>query len=211
MREDLGDGYADTRCAAYPDVPDSADFVLYWWHKAAELTRTGSARRFGLFTTNSLRQTFAHRIVQHHLEGKATTRGSSNSDTSLSGINTSACGINTSPSGNDPLLSGINTSACGINPLLSDNDPLLSGINPSACGINTLLSGNDPLPSGKAQKRPPTGQTGPKSAEKTLPAPAFGPPLRHSPPSCLRRRHLTAAFSTTRRLRFLFSSLLLGG
>ena len=61
MREDLGDSYAETLRAAYPDVPESADFVLYWWHKAAELVRTGKARRFGLITTNSLTQTFARR------------------------------------------------------------------------------------------------------------------------------------------------------
>ncbi len=71
MREDLGDGYAETLRAAYPDVPESADFVLYWWHKAAELVRTGKARRFGLITTNSLRQTFARRVVQFHLDGKS--------------------------------------------------------------------------------------------------------------------------------------------
>ena len=64
MREDLGDGYAQTLRATYPAVPESADFVLYWWHKAAELTRAGRAKRFGLITTNSLRQTFARRVVQ---------------------------------------------------------------------------------------------------------------------------------------------------
>jgi len=71
LREDLGDGYAETLRAAYPDVPESADFVLYWWHKAAELVRTGKARRFGLITTNSLRQTFARRVVQFHLSPRA--------------------------------------------------------------------------------------------------------------------------------------------
>jgi hypothetical protein len=70
LREDLGDGYAETLRAAYPEVPDSADFVLYWWHKAAELVRTGKARRFGLITTNSLRQTFARRVVQTQLSAK---------------------------------------------------------------------------------------------------------------------------------------------
>jgi len=70
MREDLGDGYAETLRAACPDVPESADFVLYWWHKAAELVRTGKARRFGLITTNSLRQTFARRVVQTQLSAK---------------------------------------------------------------------------------------------------------------------------------------------
>jgi hypothetical protein len=73
LREDLGDGYAETLRETYPDVPDSADLVLYWWHKAALLVRSGQARRFGLITTNSLRQTFARRVVQMHLEGSADT------------------------------------------------------------------------------------------------------------------------------------------
>ena len=70
MREDLGDGYAETLRAAYPEIPESADFVLYWWHKAAELVRTGRAKRFGLITTNSLSQTFARRVVQAQLSAK---------------------------------------------------------------------------------------------------------------------------------------------
>lgn len=70
MREDLGDGYAETLRATYPEVPESADFVLYWWHKAAELTRAGRAERFGFITTNSLRQTFARRVVQTQLSAK---------------------------------------------------------------------------------------------------------------------------------------------
>jgi hypothetical protein len=40
---------------------------LYWWHKAAELHRAGKVKRFGLITTNSLRQTFARRVVQAQL------------------------------------------------------------------------------------------------------------------------------------------------
>ncbi len=67
MREDLGDGYAEILRKTYPSVPESADFVLYWWHKAAELTRSGNAKRFGLITTNSLRQTFGRRVVQNQL------------------------------------------------------------------------------------------------------------------------------------------------
>ena len=41
---------------------------MYWWHKAAELVRAGRAKRFGLITTNCLRQTFARRVVQSQLE-----------------------------------------------------------------------------------------------------------------------------------------------
>ncbi len=69
MREDLGDGYAETLRAAYPDVPESADFVMYWWHKAALLVRAGRVQRFGFITTNSLRQTFNRRVVEAHLKG----------------------------------------------------------------------------------------------------------------------------------------------
>jgi hypothetical protein len=68
MREDLGDGYAETLRKVYAAVPESADFVMYWWHKAAELVRAGKAKRFGFITTNSLRQTFVRRVVQAQLE-----------------------------------------------------------------------------------------------------------------------------------------------
>jgi hypothetical protein len=64
MREDLGDGYTETLRAAYPDMPESADFVMFWWHKAALATLAGRTRRFGFITTNSIRQTFNRRVVQ---------------------------------------------------------------------------------------------------------------------------------------------------
>ncbi len=67
MKQSLGEGYVETLRATYPEVPESADFVIYWWHKAASLTRTGRLRRFGLITTNSLRQTFNRRIVASHV------------------------------------------------------------------------------------------------------------------------------------------------
>ncbi len=74
LREDLGDGYAETLRAAYPDVPDSADFVMYWWYKAAELTLQGRCRRFGFITTNSIRQTFNRRIVKRALDRNLSLR-----------------------------------------------------------------------------------------------------------------------------------------
>lgn len=70
MRDNLGDGYAETLRAAYPDVPESANFVMYWWHKAAELVSKQKVERFGLITTNALHQTFNRRVVQSHLSGK---------------------------------------------------------------------------------------------------------------------------------------------
>ncbi len=64
MRAALGDGYVQALRGAWPDVPESADFVMYWWQHAAALVASGKARRFGLITTNSLRQTFNRRVVQ---------------------------------------------------------------------------------------------------------------------------------------------------
>ncbi len=64
VRRALGDGYADALRAAWSDVPESADFVMHWWHAAAQLVARGDARRFGLITTNSLPQAFNRRVVQ---------------------------------------------------------------------------------------------------------------------------------------------------
>ncbi len=66
MRDALGDGYADALRTAWPEVPESADFVMYWWHKAAEVVRTGQAQRFGLITTNSLTMIFNRRVIEAH-------------------------------------------------------------------------------------------------------------------------------------------------
>jgi hypothetical protein len=66
MRDALGDGYADALRAAWPEVPESADLVMYWWHKAAETVRTGHAERFGLITTNSLTMIFNRRVIETH-------------------------------------------------------------------------------------------------------------------------------------------------
>ena len=71
MRRALGDGYVDAVRNTWPEVPESADFVMHWWHIAAEAVRAGSARRFGFITTNSIRQTFNRRVVQAQLDAKA--------------------------------------------------------------------------------------------------------------------------------------------
>jgi len=67
MRRALGDGYVEALRKAWKDVPDSSDFVMFWWQQAAELTRKGKLRRFGFITTNSLRQAFNRRVLQQHL------------------------------------------------------------------------------------------------------------------------------------------------
>ncbi|WP_211644040.1 class I SAM-dependent DNA methyltransferase [Loktanella sp. SALINAS62] len=82
MRDALGDGYAEALWKAYPKMPQSADFVMFWWEKAALATRaykpaTAKAnakgtRRMGLITTNSLRQTFNRRVLEPHLNDRKT-------------------------------------------------------------------------------------------------------------------------------------------
>lgn len=68
MREALGDGYTEAlRKVWKKDVPESADFVMFWWEKAAELLRAGKVHRFGLITTNSIHQTFNRRVLEKHL------------------------------------------------------------------------------------------------------------------------------------------------
>jgi hypothetical protein len=68
MREALGDGYVESLRKAWKgDVPDSADFVMFWWRKAAELVRDGKAKRFGFITTNSIHQTFNRRVIEPFL------------------------------------------------------------------------------------------------------------------------------------------------
>lgn len=67
MRLALGDGYVEALRNAWPDVPGSADYVMYWWHRAAELARSDRIARFGFITTNSLKQSFNRQIIDNHL------------------------------------------------------------------------------------------------------------------------------------------------
>ncbi|WP_375427159.1 DNA methyltransferase [uncultured Sphingomonas sp.] len=71
-------GYAEALWAANPDVPPSADLVMHWWNRAADiLTRPGTRlRRFGFVTTNSITQVFSRRVIERHL-GKAGSTPSS--------------------------------------------------------------------------------------------------------------------------------------
>lgn len=68
MRDLLGDGYTEALREVWKgDVPESADFVMFWWQKAAELVRDSKSKRFGFITTNSIHQTFNRRVLEPHL------------------------------------------------------------------------------------------------------------------------------------------------
>ncbi|REJ88388.1 MAG: class I SAM-dependent DNA methyltransferase [Planctomycetota bacterium] len=67
MRESLGSGYTSTLREVYDHLPESIDYVTYWWDCAVHaLTR--STIRFGFVTTNSITQTFNRRVVASHLD-----------------------------------------------------------------------------------------------------------------------------------------------
>ncbi|WP_210357087.1 class I SAM-dependent DNA methyltransferase [Sphingomonas beigongshangi] len=69
IRARLGDAYATALWKAHPKVNRSADYVMYWWDRAAErLTEPGTRlKRFGFVTTNSITQTFSRRVIARRM------------------------------------------------------------------------------------------------------------------------------------------------
>ncbi len=73
IRKAYADGYLEALREAYPKVAKNADYVMYWWEKAALMTRAydpkkdKGTRRFGLITTNSLSQSFNRVVSSRHL------------------------------------------------------------------------------------------------------------------------------------------------
>ena len=70
IRERLGDGYAETLRNVYKDVPDTVDYVMYWWHKAAEAVRSSKARRFGFITTHTISRVRQRQVIEFHQNQK---------------------------------------------------------------------------------------------------------------------------------------------
>ncbi len=72
IRSRLGEAYASALWKAHPKINKSADFVMYWWDRAAEqLTRKSTRlKRFGFVTTNSITQEFSRRVIAQRLEGR---------------------------------------------------------------------------------------------------------------------------------------------
>ncbi|WP_320196527.1 class I SAM-dependent DNA methyltransferase (plasmid) [Agrobacterium rosae] len=73
LRKAYADGYLEALRLAYPNVAENADYVMYWWEKAANRAREfdpkgkSGTRRFGLITTNSMKQSFNRAITARHL------------------------------------------------------------------------------------------------------------------------------------------------
>jgi hypothetical protein len=72
MRRRLGDEYVDALRSTSDTVPESADLVMYWWDRGAQLlsARRSSVRRVGLVTTNSITEVYQRRVVDQYLKGK---------------------------------------------------------------------------------------------------------------------------------------------
>ena len=72
IREQLRDEYAETLWSVHGQINESADLVMYWWDRAAEIVAKPKSptRRFGLVSTNSITQVFSRRVVARHLEAK---------------------------------------------------------------------------------------------------------------------------------------------
>ncbi|TDK37613.1 class I SAM-dependent DNA methyltransferase [Rhizobium deserti] len=64
LRRRLGNGYVDALYAAYADMPNSYDFVTYWWAKAANLLQEGAIRRFGFVTTKTIAQVSNRKVLK---------------------------------------------------------------------------------------------------------------------------------------------------
>ena len=73
MRGPLGDAYVDALWSAHDHLPESVDFVMYWWDRAADLLtrRKTPLRRFGLVTTNSISQSFNRKVIELHQAKKS--------------------------------------------------------------------------------------------------------------------------------------------
>jgi hypothetical protein len=72
MRRRLGDLYVDALRAIKSTVPESADLVMYWWDRAAEIltTKRTVLRRSGLVTTNSITEVYQRRVIEAHLSDR---------------------------------------------------------------------------------------------------------------------------------------------
>ena len=68
MREALGDGYVEALRKAYPEIPESTDYVMYWWHIASGKVAAGEAERFGLITTSSITQSYNRRLLEARID-----------------------------------------------------------------------------------------------------------------------------------------------
>src|SRR5690606_13309138 len=64
MREAFGDGYVDALRRVYSEVPNSADYVMYWWYRATVEVSVADTVRAGLITTSTITQVQNRAVVE---------------------------------------------------------------------------------------------------------------------------------------------------
>lgn len=74
MREAFGDGYVEALRLAYPELPPSADYVLYWWYRAGLAVANETAIAAGIITTNSITQGRSREVIRIAREAGARVR-----------------------------------------------------------------------------------------------------------------------------------------
>ncbi|MVA56192.1 class I SAM-dependent DNA methyltransferase [Agrobacterium vitis] len=72
IRARMGSAYAQALWKAHKHMNESADFVMYWWDRSAEILLKAKSplKRFGFVTTNSISQVFQRRVIEPHLNAK---------------------------------------------------------------------------------------------------------------------------------------------
>lgn len=70
LRSAFGDGYVEAVFGAWKHIPQSTDFVMFWWDHSAQLLSENKIRAFGLITTNSITGIFNRRIVKKWITKK---------------------------------------------------------------------------------------------------------------------------------------------
>ncbi|NJC28076.1 class I SAM-dependent DNA methyltransferase [Neolewinella antarctica] len=70
MNDTLGKEYVTALRKVYSKLPNSIDFVMYWWFKSGLEVHSGNSVQFGLITTNSIKQTFNRRVIEEFLNHK---------------------------------------------------------------------------------------------------------------------------------------------
>jgi len=67
LKETLDDNYIDALRKVYLKLPETIDYVMYWWYKSGLLTCLNRVKGFGLITTNSLCQVENRKIIQEFI------------------------------------------------------------------------------------------------------------------------------------------------
>ncbi|MBB3976048.1 hypothetical protein GGQ64_001235 [Rhizobium azooxidifex] len=72
IRARMGGAYAQALWKAHKHMNESADFVMYWWDRSAEILLKAKSplKRFGFVTTNSISQVFQRRVMEPYLNAK---------------------------------------------------------------------------------------------------------------------------------------------